>query len=580
MDLCCGTLNFVTHRSLRSLALLPLALLLAAFGLVGPSSVVAQAAEDVKTYEVDSKLSPDGSLSVNATVTFAKAPGTLEQRFLTRRPAGDRQEFVYTITELRATAEGKDLGAKVEEKDDAVTITVDPAKAGGTPIVISYKVRGAVRDNPTVEGRPASTTFQWHFLQGLNVGVEEVSGKVNTAAQVSSVDCQAGPAVHPGDCLMWQAGTEESHVPTFSDGPRHAGEIVALEFTTSADQVKADAQLRHQWSLDRAFSLNWPTAGATLAVLALGAGLLWALHRRVGRDEVATSHPTMIAEFSPVAEGQSEFELVTDIRPGQIGTVADERVDPVDVTGTLLDLAVRGWMRIEQLPTPEHSPMDWSFTRLEGGRGSLRPYEQLLLDAVAPVDGTPVTVSHIHEAVGPVVPEVQDALYDDVVEQGWFAKRPDAARNRFQLAGAVFLVVALVILGLLIAFSTFALVGLALVTVALAMLFVSQEMPRRSSSGAELLAGLHGFASLLQHQRTDQMPPGKELSEISEILPYAVVLGGKDRWIQAIVRADKDATADSTALDWYHAPEDWHLQHLPASLDAFVATVQGRLFGR
>ena len=42
--------------------------------------------------------------------------------------------------------------------------------------------------------------------------------------------------------------------------------------------------------------------------------------------------------------------MVGDIRPGHVGTVADERVDPIDVTATLVDLAVRGHLLITELP--------------------------------------------------------------------------------------------------------------------------------------------------------------------------------------------------------------------------------------
>ena len=43
---------------------------------------------------------------------------------------------------------------------------------------------------------------------------------------------------------------------------------------------------------------------------------------------------------------------------------------------------------------------------------------------------------------------------------------------------------------------------------------------------------------------------------------------------------DDDDLPDSTDLDWYHGPENWHLADLPASLANFVTTVQGTLFSR
>lgn len=549
--------------------------------LVGPFAGLARADDPATSYAVESTLANDGMLSVKATVTLGQSqPERLEQTFRTKRAAGDSSDYRYEVTDLKATADGADLGAEVKEGDDTVTISIDPKKANGKPIEISYRVKGAVRENPGVQGRDDSNTFEWAFLQGLNVGVTEVTGTVKLGAMTNFIDCRAGAEANPNQCTLWQAGTHDSPMPTFTDGPRGSNEIVQLTFGVPAASVKANAVIDEHWSLDRAFTVNWPTVLSALGALALGALLLWGLHRRAGRDEAALAHPTTIAEFAPVGEGQSEFALVTDVRPGQIGTVADERVDPIDVTGTLLDLAVRGHLRIIQLPSDPQAPIDWTFERLTDGRGELRPYEQLLLDAVAPLDGERVLASGIHEAVGPVIADVQDALYDDVVAEGWFEKRPDSARNSYQMMGWVAVALALVATGLLAAFTHFGLLGLALLVLALGLVFVAQEMPRRSAKGSELLAGLHGLASLLQHQRTDQMPPGRELHEISEVLPYAVVLGGKERWIQALVDADPDEGADSTTLDWYHAPQDWHLQHLPASLDAFITAVQGRLFGR
>jgi hypothetical protein len=78
----------------------------------------------------------------------------------------------------------------------------------------------------------------------------------------------------------------------------------------------------------------------------------------------------------------------------------------------------------------------------------------------------------------------------------------------------------------LAAFTTFGLVGLALIVVSLGLVFVAQEMPSRTAKGAALLGGLGALRSDLLSHPTNQMPPGRELGEISEVLPYAIVLGG------------------------------------------------------
>jgi hypothetical protein len=112
------------------------------------------------------------------------------------------------------------------------------------------------------------------------------------------------------------------------------------------------------------------------------------------------------------------------------------------------------------------------------------------------------------------------------------------------------------------------------------LVFVAQEMPSRTAKGAALLGGLGALRSDLLSHPTNQMPPGRELGEISEVLPYAIVLGGVDRWLDAIVASDVDEHPDSYDLSWYHGPENWHMRDLPDSMRNFVTVVSGSLFSR
>ena len=121
---------------------------------------------------------------------------------------------------------------------------------------------------------------------------------------------------------------------------------------------------------------------------------------------------------------------------------------------------------------------------------------------------------------------------------------------------------------------------LALLLLALGVVFVAAEMPARTASGAALLSGLMVLRGTLLTQATDQPPVGREYQELSEILPYAVVLGGRERWLDALVAADGDEASDAEDLDWYHGPTGWQLKDLPVALENFITTVQGRLFSR
>lgn len=105
-------------------------------------------------------------------------------------------------------------------------------------------------------------------------------------------------------------------------------------------------------------------------------------------------------------------------------------------------------------------------------------------------------------------------------------------------------------------------------------------MPRRSAKGSAILRGLDLLSLQLQTQST-QMFGDDELKEYSKVLPYSVVLGSQNRWVNAFGKADDDpGVADPNDIDWYHGPANWQLQDLPASLDNFVTTLEGRLYSR
>lgn len=558
---------------------------LAAVGAVGVGSLAllpvapAQAVEPSATVAVDGHVAANGELTINETITFAQgAPATLVQKLGTRQDVLGGGQLAYTIDQITARAGITDLAPKVVTDGDFVVITIDPAKAGRTPVSIGYRVVGAARPVIAAESN-ARTEVAWKMLQGLSVPVDQVSGTLATAGTITYVNCEAGAGDALVPCSTWGGGTHENPQPSFTDGPRAAGDVVQLEFGIPSSVVTPNAVVKHPWSLDRAFSVNRSTLLASLLPLLLGGGLLYAWHRRSGRDQIS-GIVTPIAEFTPVGAGESRFTVLADVRPGHVGTVADERVDPVDVTATLLDLAVRGWIRIVELPRDRaHQAPDWRLERTEGGEGDLRRFENSLRDAIAPAGGG-VLVSDIDEAIAPVIARMQGELYDDVVARGWFDRRPDSIRGRWQTLGWVALALALVATLGLVLFTTYGLVGIALMALALGALVLGQEMPSRTAAGTELLAGLSALASQLQTQPTTHLPAGDEYHELSRILPYAVVLGGRERWIRALVDADRDEAPDGDELGWYSAPGDWHLRDLPDSLDAFVVAVQGRLFGR
>ncbi len=541
------------------------------------SATDAHADDAASKYVVAGSVNSDGSINLKETITFdASAPETVSQRIRVLRPTGNQGGYLkYGVSDVEVTAGGKPLEHSTNPSSDYLTITVNTG--GASEFTISYRVTGAA----VADAVGDTVTVSWPVLQGLSVPVKQASGSLGVPGLMLYYDCQSGPQAAPGKCGMWAGGTHESQLPMFRDGPRGAGEVVNMQMRFPSASVSANADMGYRWSLDRAFSVGWLQLGLSLLTLIAGAIVLWLWHRRIGRDLVGT-RIERIAEFAPAGVGVVEFNVLAEVRPGLVGTLGDERVDPIDVTATILDLAVRGYVRIHELPHENtYAKTDWEFERLAPAEPEgLCAYERTLLDAIAPFGKEARRVSALQEAVLGCLPQVQSEMYDECVERGWFARRPDLARNRGEKYGWAFLVIALILAIPIIWLTTFGLVAPVLLILAAGTLYVSQLMAARTAAGSSLLAGLATLSSDLASEPTDRMPAGKEYQELSEVLPYTVVLGSKDRWLNAIVAADGDEHPDPTDLNWYHAPDTWHLSDLPQSLDLFLTVVQGRLFSR
>ncbi|OYN84705.1 DUF2207 family protein [Parenemella sanctibonifatiensis] len=538
----------------------------------------ARAEGMIETYDVQAVLNEDGTIDVDATITFASdgVPGTLEQRFGTTEAALDNREYRYQLSKVEVTADGSPVsGATITEEGDATVVTVPTDGLNGS-VTISYTVAGA-----THAKGPDATDVRWRALQGLSAPVRDFNAVVSAPPGSVGIDCNAGSPDAPSKCNEWVTSTHSNPDPYFRAGPLGQGQMVEFSLVYPTSVVPVTEDLQERWSLDRAFSFSPLPLLVALGVLVVGGLVLWSMHRRAGRDAAPTGDPIRIAEFRAAGEGLSEFQVIEDVRPGQVGTMFDERVDPIDITASLIDLAVRGHLHITELPRAnEYDPTDWEIRRGKAQGEGLHAYEQRIIEALTPQADSVTKVSQLPETLPNSLNDIQSALYDELVERGWYEQRPDSTRNLWKTGGWIGLGVAVVATVVLAAFTGFGLLGLVLVMLALGLLLVSEEMPARTANGSRILEGMLALRADLVNRPTDEMPPGKELRELSELLPYAVVLGGSDRWLKAFVESDDDDVADPRDLSWYHTPDTWHLRDFPGSMRNFITSVSGVLFLR
>jgi uncharacterized membrane protein len=169
--------------------------------------------------------------------------------------------------------------------------------------------------------------------------------------------------------------------------------------------------------------------------------------------------------------------------------------------------------------------------------------------------------------------KVEDQLYDDVVERGWFLRRPDRVRAFWTGMGVLALVVAGA-LALLLAWKTHAgLIGVAAVLGALALLISARSMPRRTAKGTATLVRAMGFRRFMVESDPERERFAERANLFTEYLPYAVVFGITEKWARAFAGLDGQVASPS----WYVSPHPFEIAGFAHAIDGFTVSSAGTL---
>jgi uncharacterized membrane protein len=273
------------------------------------------------------------------------------------------------------------------------------------------------------------------------------------------------------------------------------------------------------------------------------------------------------------------FRPPKGLRPGQIGTLVDEQANIVDVTATIVDLAVRGYLRIDELERAHwFTSRDWQLVKLRDDDGLL-PYEAELFTGLFEFGDT-VLLSTLKKTFSARLARVQRKLYQDVTAAGWFRGRPDKVRSRWKIAGFVVTVVAAFLAFKLFKLLHWAPVAITLLIVGLAVLYGGRRMPARTARGTAVLTQALGFREYIHTAEADQLRFEEGADIFSRYLPYAIVFGEADRWVRVFgPLADGAAVGvgHSAAPLWYSGPIGWDSSHFSDSLSGFTSSVSSTI---
>jgi uncharacterized membrane protein YgcG len=570
----------------RSLLLLAGLLVVGAVLVVPAGRADAQPnGERITDYVVAMSIERDGTLLVDETITYDfgtnERRGILRDLVRTERFDGDHDRR-YDIDVLGVSADpGTPDDVQLSSEGDYLRIRIgdpDQTITGEHTYEIAYSVAGALLpfgDHDELNWDAIGN--QWP------VPIDRASARVGAPAPITGITCFSGPAGSRASCDESAMDGVDAVFAQSGLAPG-SGLTVVVGVPKGAIAPEPAPILEERRTLGDAFAVTPVTGGVAGGIAALGLVGVGAVAWRQGRDRRFTGSAVDAAMGNLTGEeervglgdddaGPVEFVPPDGVRPGQVGTLIDEQANLLDVTATIVDLAVRGHLHITEVDGERHA--DYELARTEGGKGELTSYERELYHALFE-SGPTVKLSDLKYNFTTQLSSIRNALYDDAVANGWYRVRPDHTRLWWRLIGVGIAVIGVVLTVVTAVISSFGLIPLAIVVVGVALLAVGGRMPARTGKGSAMLSRIGGFRRLFDEGEEDTRQRFAEQQGIfSQYLPYAIVFGATKKWARAFEGLDAEQLG---AASWYTGHNTFTAFALASAMDDFDTSATGTMY--
>ena len=519
------------------------------------------------------------------------APRPGAQQSLAPCPVGSFRSYKFDVGAV-TDSKGEPLGSLVTNAGNMGRIRIgspDKTVRGVQTYRITYSIGNAL--DPYSD----HDEFFWNVTGNWPVWIEKVDVTVSLpGAAKATATCFQGVKGSPEPCKPsadanevhyestrrlrdtieqltivagWQRGIVSIQPPIFDDRTGVTNSAAQPDVRTIGDFFTLDAT-----------ELVLGTFGAVMA-MSLVLRLWWTK----GRDRRFTSvyylDKTAGQQIRPLFAKDTivvEYLPPDGMRPGQMGVIVDEEADTLDVTATIIDLAVRGYIHITEVPKKGwFGDTDWKLNKLKPVDDSLLGYESKLLSSLFTGRGDEVEMSDLKNKFADRLERVRDAMYSDAMSNKWFSRRPDSSKAQWAILGA-----ALVIAGIVVSFAIGyvtgrALVGIGIAVAGLMLIVASPSMSRRTALGSEAYRRTLGFRLYIETAETRMQEFNEQENVFARYLPFAIVFGCVDKWAQAFEGIA--GAAQASTAGWYSSSRPFQVAAFTTGMSNFSNSVSSTI---
>jgi uncharacterized membrane protein len=497
--------------------------------LFGRGAVLAQEAlplsiqdsiENIQNFEADISISKNGLLSVVETITYNFGPEQKHGIFrYVPKVYKDSTRGINTAYKLRLKVtgvtdeNGQAYKYEVSTKNNSLYIKIGDANSYVTGVK-TYRI--AYTAERAISFFEDHDELYWNVLgNDWNVPVGKVTARVSLPEKTDlskvNTTCYTGPAGYTEkNCVSENEDSGSAKTILFSSTKRFLpleGLTIVVGFPKGIVAMPAKATRFWWFVID-----NW-----MLAVPPISFVVMFLLWRRYGQDMKGKG--VVVAEYEPPQK----------LSPLEVGGVVKQKVVYGDFPSLIIDLAVRGFVKIKYID--KSYPKDYELVKLKDASALMSEDEKNLFEALFKT-GDSVKLSSLKDFYKNIY-DLIDKVYVTLTTKGYFEKNPWKVRRKYYIAGILMGFLGMVFLPIVGDDLSFITLGSFFLSGFIIILF-GKFMPRFSKLGIETRDKIKGFKLFLSVTEKDRLAfhnaPEKKPELFERYLPYAMVLGVEKEW--------------------------------------------------
>lgn len=498
---------------------------------------------DMQTFDTQISVDENAHVTVVETITGEfQTPHHGIYRSIPYRYEVDGFSRVLPIAIDSVTnAAGVAQTTSVSKSNGSVVLKIGDAEkllTGPFTYIVTYDVDRAVLSHDDV------AFFSWDApgdswedaFEAITVSVS-YDGDVTSFAQPLQGNCFVGAfGSTDTNCTGAELSDDYQSVAFTSDVPMTA----VVTFDPAAVVVPHETWLQAMW-------IDHGDVVFLFIPIAAFLQMFW-YWRRHGRDPKGRG--VIIPEYDPPKE----------LGPAEVGAVHDGVVNKRDIVAMIVDLAVRGYIVIED------KEGKFSLVKTAKAAEGLRDYEAAFMTTTFGADTT-VDLSQKVKKFGTAWKAAQSALYARLQTEKLFVRNPDGVRGMF-----------IAFAGILIALTWFIAPNIsdepllpfaAGISTALIVLVFGFAMPRRTVHGVQTWEHIQGYKLFLHTAERYRLQWQEREGIFEKYLPYALALGVADAWVKAL------GSTLTEPPDWYHGNwSTWNALYFMRSMNSFSSAME------